>query len=84
MTDLPERIMRPSRDAAIISAGGDVNGVTVVREVVGVVFLGLLTIFLLIALQRAHARNRELLVQLGQQNQPQTCLVTTPSTGTSV
>jgi hypothetical protein len=71
MTNLPDRMMRPSRGDAVISAGGDVNGVTVVKEMLGVIFLGLLTIFLLIALQRAHARNRELLIQLGQQDRPQ-------------
>ncbi len=71
MSNLPERMLRPSRGDGVISAGGDVNGVTVVKEVIGVVFLGFLTIFLLIALQRAHARNRELLIQLGQQEQSQ-------------
>jgi hypothetical protein len=71
MSNLPERIIRPSRGDGVISAGGDVNGVTVVKEVTGVVFLGLLSIILLIALQRAHARNRELLIQLGRLNQPQ-------------
>jgi hypothetical protein len=71
MANLPDRMIRPSRGDAVISAGGDVSGVTVVKELVGVIFLGFLTIFLLIALQRAHARNRELLVQLGQQDRSQ-------------
>ena len=71
MTNVPDRITRPGAGNVIISAGGDVNGVTVMREMLGVVFLGFLTVFLLIALQRAHARNRELLVRLGQLEQPQ-------------
>jgi hypothetical protein len=71
MANLPDRTMRPSRSDAIASAGGDINGVTVVKDTLGVIFLGILTIFLLIALQRAQARNRELLVQLGQQDRPQ-------------
>jgi hypothetical protein len=71
MVNLPDRAMRPSRGDAVISAGGDVNGVTVVKETIGMFFLGILSLALLIALQRAHARNRELLVQLGQQDRPQ-------------
>ncbi len=71
MNTLPTRMTGPASGDVITSAGGDVNGVTVVRELLGVIFLGFLTIFLLIALQRAHARNRELLVQLGQQNRAQ-------------
>ena len=66
MNNLPDRFTRPGAGAAIISAGGDVNGVTIVREMMGVIFLGLLTLCLLIALQRAQARNRELLERLGQ------------------
>jgi hypothetical protein len=71
MTNLPDRMIRPSGGDAVIFAGGDVNGVNVVKEALGVIFLGLLSIFLLIALQRAHARNRELLVQIGQQDRSQ-------------
>ena len=70
MTNLPDRITLPGAGDAVISAGGDVNGVTVVKETLGVIFLGFLTLFLLIALQRAHARNRELLARLGQLEQP--------------
>ncbi len=71
MTNIPDRIMHPGAGDAIISANGDVNGVTVVKETIGVVFLGLLAIFLLIALQQAHARNRELLARLEQQDRSQ-------------
>ncbi len=70
VNNFPDR-MHPGQGDAIISAGGDMNGVTVVKEMLGIIFLGFLTIFLLIALQRAHARNRELLAQLGQQDRPQ-------------
>ncbi len=64
MTNLPDRIIRPGMGDAIISAGGDVNGVTVVKETIGMIFLGLLAIFLLVALQQEHARYRELLARL--------------------
>ena len=49
-----------------VRAGGDVNGVTTVRETIGAVFLGLLSLAMLIALQRAEARNRQLMQQLMQ------------------
>ncbi len=64
MGNILDNVRRPSAGDAIISARGDVNGVTVVKETIGVVFLGLLAIFLLIALQQEHARNRELLARL--------------------
>jgi hypothetical protein len=57
-----------------VQAGGDVNGVTTVRETIGAVFLGLLSLAMLIALQRAEARNRQLMQQLvqcaAQQHEP--------------
>jgi hypothetical protein len=71
MTNLPDRGTWSGSGDITVTAGGDVNGVTVVKDLFGVIFLGFLTIFLLIALQRAHARNRELLIQLGQREQPQ-------------
>ncbi len=64
MTHLPDRITHPGMGDAIISAGGDVNGVTVVKETIGIIFLGLLSIFLLAALLQEHARNREWLARL--------------------
>jgi hypothetical protein len=67
VNNFPDQL-RPGQGDVMVSAGGDVNGVTVVKEMLGVIFLGFLTIFLLIALQRAHARNRELLTQLRQQD----------------
>jgi hypothetical protein len=72
MENLPNGPQRPSRGGGVIFAGGDVNGVTVVKETIGMFFLGILAIALLIALQRAQARNRELLVQLGQRDQSPT------------
>ncbi len=71
MTNIPDRTMHPGVGDAIIAASGDVNGVTIVKETIGVVFLGLLAIFLLIALQQAHARNRDLLARLEQQDRSQ-------------
>ncbi len=68
MTNLPDRVIRPGMGDAIISAGGDVNGVTVVKETIGMIFLGLLSIFLLVALQQEHARYRELLARLEPQD----------------
>ena len=70
MTNLPERGAWSGIGDITVTAGGDINGVTVVKELFGVIFLGFLTIFLLIALQRAHARNRELLIQLAERQQP--------------
>ncbi len=74
MNNSPER-MRPGQGDWSISASGDVqdvtvykDGVTIVKDLFGVVFLGILAILLLIALQRAQARNRELLAQLSQQD----------------
>jgi len=70
MTNLPDRITRLGAGNTIIAASGDVNGVTILKETLGVIFLGFLTVFLLIALQRAHARNRKLLARLGQLERP--------------
>ncbi len=70
MTDLPDHRLKPNRGDANILAGGDVNGVTVVKEVFGVVLLGVISILLLIALLRAQARNRELLERLEPRERP--------------
>jgi hypothetical protein len=48
---------------------GDGNWVFAPNGILGVIFLGVLTILLLIALQRAHALNRELMMQLKGKNQ---------------
>ena len=48
---------------------GDGNWVFAPRDLLGVFFLGTLALLLLIALQRAHARNRELMAQLIRANQ---------------
>ncbi len=53
---------------ANIRAGGDVNGVTVVKETIGVLFLGVVAVLLIVALQRAYARNQELWLRLLEQN----------------
>ena len=49
-----------------ISTAGDGSPVIAPKETLGVVLLGILALILLIALQRAHKRNRELLAQLAQ------------------
>ncbi len=53
---------------ANIRAGGDVNGVTVVKETIGVIFLGVVVVLLIVALQRAYSRNQELWLRLLEQN----------------
>lgn len=55
---------------ANICAGQSVNGVTVVKDTLGMIFLGVLALILLAALLRAQARNRELLQQLAGQARP--------------
>ena len=59
-----EQGVRVTIGDANIYAGEAVNGVTVVKETIGVIFLGVLALILLVALLRAQARNRELLQQL--------------------
>jgi hypothetical protein len=59
-----EQGMRVTVGDANIYAGQSVSGVTVVKETIGVIFLGILALILLAALLRAQARNRELLQQL--------------------
>ncbi len=71
MTNIPDRIMHPGPGDAIIAASGDVNGVTVVKETIGVVFLGFLAMLLLVALLQSHARNRELLARLDLRDRSQ-------------
>ena len=49
-----------------ISTAGDGSPVIAPKETLGIIFLGILALLLFIALQRAHARNRELMMQLAQ------------------
>jgi hypothetical protein len=49
-----------------VSTAGDGGFVFMPKETLGVIFLGILALILLIALQRAHKRNRELMAQLLQ------------------
>jgi len=61
----------PESDGKQVSAGhafiyteGQGNNSMLFNDTLGVLFLGVLTIVLLIALERAHARNRELMNRL--------------------
>ena len=61
-----EQGVRVTVGDANICAGESVNGVTVVKDTLGVIFLGALALILLAALLRAQARNRKLLQQLAE------------------
>ena len=52
-----------------IRTTGDVSGVTVVKDTLGVIFLGLVALFLVVALARSQARNRELIIKLLERRQ---------------
>jgi hypothetical protein len=65
MTEAPEK--QGNFWETSISTAGDGSFVFMPRETLGVIFLGILALLLLIGLQRAHARNRELMAQLLQQ-----------------
>ena len=52
-----------------ISTAGDGSPVIAPKETLGVIFLGLLSLILLIALQRAHSRNRKLMSQMMRDRQ---------------
>ena len=55
--------------ATYIRTAGDGSFVFAPKESLGVIFLGILALILLIALQHAHSRNRELMSQLAQNRQ---------------
>lgn len=44
-----------------IRTDGDVSGVTLVKDTLGVIFLGLAVLFLIVALARSQARTHELI-----------------------
>ena len=62
MTDAPGKAGNFWETA--ISTAGDGSPVIAPKETLGIIFLGILALLLFIALQRAHARNRELMLQL--------------------
>ncbi len=69
MSDLPEDTAEVNAGDIYIRTTGDVNGVTLVKDTLGVIFLGLVALFLVVALARSQARNRELVIKLLERNQ---------------
>ena len=68
MTELPTNNTDYSFGDISIRTTGDVSGVTLVKDTLGVIFLGLVALFLIVALTRLQARNQELMSQLREQN----------------
>ena len=68
MTELPTNNTDFSFGDISIRTTGDVSGVTLVKDTLGVIFLGLVALFLIVALTRLQARNQELMSQLLEQN----------------
>jgi hypothetical protein len=68
MTDLPTNDTHFNLGDVSIHTTGDVSGVTLVKDTLGVIFLGLVALFLVVALARSQARNHELIIQLLEQN----------------
>jgi hypothetical protein len=69
MTELPTNHTDFSFGDISIRTTGDVSGVTLVKDTLGVIFLGLVALFLIVALARLQARNQELMSQLLEQKQ---------------
>ncbi len=69
MTELPTNNTDFSFGDISIRTTGDVSGVTLVKDTLGVIFLGLVALFLIVALARLQARNQELMSQLLEQKQ---------------
>ena len=69
MTELPTNNTDFSFGDIYIRTTGDVSGVTVVKDTLGVSFLGLVALFLVVALARSQARNRELIIKLLERRQ---------------
>ncbi len=57
---------RVSAGEAFIYTEGTGNNSMLFKDTLGVLFLGILALILIIALERAHARNRQLMNQLVQ------------------
>ena len=69
MTELPTNNTDFSFGDISIRTTGDVSGVTLVKDTLGVIFLGLVALFLIVALTRLQARNQELMSQLLERKQ---------------
>lgn len=63
VSDLPADAAEVNVGDIYIRTAGDVSGVTLVKDTLGVIFLGLVALFLVVALARSQARNRELINQ---------------------
>jgi hypothetical protein len=68
MSELPEETADVNVGDIYIRTTGDVSGVTLVKDTLGVIFLGLVALFLVIALARSQARHYELISRLLEQN----------------
>ena len=68
MSELPQEAAKVNVGEIYIRTTGDVSGVTLVKDTLGVIFLGLVALFLVVALARSQARNRELISQLLEQS----------------
>jgi hypothetical protein len=68
MTELPTDATDLNLGDISIRTGGDVSGVTLVKDTLGVIFLGLVALFLVVALARSQARNHELISKLMELN----------------
>jgi hypothetical protein len=68
MTELPTNDTDLNLGDISIRTSGDVSGVTLVKDTLGVIFLGLVALFLIVALARSQARNHELIIQLMELN----------------
>ena len=69
MSDLPAETADVIVGDIYIRTTGDVSCVTVVKDTLGVIFLGLVALFLVVALARSQARNRELIIKLLERRQ---------------
>jgi hypothetical protein len=69
MSELPEEVAKVNVGDIYIRTTGDVSGVTLVKDTLGVIFLGLVALFLVVALARSQARNRELMLKLQERDQ---------------
>ena len=69
MSELPAETADVVVGDVYIRTTGDVSGVTVVKDTLGVIFLGLVALFLVVALARSQARNQELISQLLERKQ---------------
>jgi hypothetical protein len=68
VTELPTDATGLNLGDLSLRTGGDINGVTMVKDTLGVIFLGLVALFLVVALARSQARHHELMIKLLELN----------------